>query len=494
MDKTEMQLLKLSAAFIAVLFLGLLVPQFQDLLYGIIRNTIGGYSLGKMILIFSWLIVLPLIAFLAVKSGICTKIRKYDIFLLRIFILFSVAGYALGLVQFNLYAMQFGSFGPFATMISDGDYTNWEASKLSHNHFPKITLYYIERALGIDLEGKFDDGRPLFEIYPDAEAFALAFLLIVAVIIVSGFLHIFSRMHKMRWPDFLLFELAVISVIITMLDGGVGSVNTVLAIFFFALYYVRSYRAQDDANSGHILGLLIAAFAAFAVSAFLGINLSGIFVAPALLLIGIAYYFFKNSRTKRLSFSLWNSALAILLVVSAAVSIANVLSFSLGVPLTLDSEGIGRIFIFGLPPGASALQLQEILSEFGDVGELSKVHWAAYAEIKLNKDTRTREIEKALIAELKPKSYLYVEDALPISQTNMYKIHWLGGLGNSDASEFLDNEFLGNKIIEIQHSAKENTTTIALKSELEVNWQMLSILTEIRSRGYEGKLMVEKVG
>ncbi len=494
MDKTERQLLRLSAIFIILLLLGILIPQFQDILYGIIRNTIGGYSLGKMILVFSWLIAMPLIAFLAVKSGICAKLREYDVLLLRIFILFAVAGYSLGLVQFNLYATQFGSFGPFATMIAEGDYTNWEASKLSHNHFPKIALYYIEKSLGLDMGGRFDDGRPLFEIYPNAEAFALAFALIVSVIIISGILHIFSRMHKMRWPDFLLFELAVISIIITMLDGGIGSVNVILAVFFFALYYARNYLADADKNSGHLLGLLIAAFSAFAVSAFLGINLSGIFVAPAMLLIGIAYYFFKNAKEKKMTFNLWNSALAILLLISAVVSIANVMSFSLGIPLTPDSEGIGRIFIFGLPPDASASQVQEVLSGFGSVEEISKLHWAAYAEIKMNGETRTREIEKALVAELNPSGYLYVEDVLPITQINMYKIHWLDGLGNRDANDFLENEFLGNRIIDIQHNAGEGTTTIALKSELETNWQMLSVLTEIRSRGYGGKLMVERVG
>ncbi|MBI2529802.1 MAG: hypothetical protein HYW05_01490, partial [Candidatus Diapherotrites archaeon] len=215
---------------------------------------------------------------------------------------------------------------------------------------------------------------------------------------------------------------------------------------------------------------------------------------PTMLLIGIAYYFYKSFREKALSFNLWNSALAIVLVVSASVAAMHIASLGFGSPLMADEKGISRIFAYGLPADADEGQLQGILAQFGEVEQLSKTHWAAYAEIKAREGTRTKAIERALAENLKPSSYLYVEDVIPMMRISIYRIHWLGGLENSDANKFLENEFLGNSIIEIEHNAREGTTTLALKSGLETNWQMLSILTEIRSKGYEGKLMVARVG
>lgn len=493
MEATERNLLLMSAVFLIALILGLLIEPFRNLLHGIIQNAFGGYSPGKMILIFSWLAAVPLIAICARRAGMHSRISKHGLLFLKVFAVFCVFGYALGLLQFNLYATQFNALGPFATMISEGNYTNWEASKLSHNHFPKLTLYAIEKALGLDFGNKFDDGRPWFALYPQAWAFALAFALILIVAISSGILHLISRLQKICLFDFVVFELAVISSAITILDGGIASSYAIFAIFLFVLYYLRNYLKESGKQAMHLLALFATAFVFIIISA-LVMGLSDIFVLPTMLLIGIAYYFYKSLREKTLALNLWNSALAIVLVVSAGVAATNMANLGFGSQLTADADGISIIFIYGLPVDVNEQQLQGILGQFGEVEQLSKTHWAAYAEIKAKAGARTKEIEKALAESLEPSGYLYVEDVFPITRISIYKIHWLGGLENSDANEFLENEFLGNKIIEIQHNAQENTTTIALKSELETNWQMLSILTEIRSRGYEGKLMVARVG
>ena len=493
MDKTERNLLLMSATFLIALILGLLIGPFQNLLHGIIQNAFGGYSPGKMILIFSWLVAVPLIAIGARRAGMHSKIAKHGPLFLKVFAVFCVLGYALGLLQFNFYATQFNALGPFATMISSGDYINWEASKLSHNHFPKLTLYAVEKALGLNFSNKFDDGRPWFEVFPQAGAFALAFVMILIVAIASGILHLISRLQKICLFDFAVFELAVISATITILDGGIASSYAIFAIFLFILYYLRNYFEGHGKQAMHLLALFATAFVFLIVSA-LVMGLSDIFVMPTMLLIGIAYYFYKSLGENALSLNLWNSALAIVLVVSASVAAMNIANLGFGSPLMADEKGISRVFIYGLPTDADEGQLRGILAQFGEVERLSRTHWAAYSEIKANAGARTKAIEKALAESLKPSSYLYVEDVFPMMRISIYRIHWLGGLENSDASKFLENEFLGNEIIEIQHNAEENATTIALKSELETNWQMLSILTEIRSRGYEGKLMVARIG
>ncbi|MBI2530582.1 MAG: hypothetical protein HYW05_05585, partial [Candidatus Diapherotrites archaeon] len=425
----------MGAVFLIALILGLLIGPFQNLLHGIIQNAFGGYSPGKMILIFSWLVAVPLIAIGAHRAKIHSKIEKHGLLFLKVFAVFCVLGYALGLLQFNFYAMQFNALGPFATMISSENYTNWEASKLSHNHFPKLTLYAVEKALGLNFSNKFDDGRPWFEIFPQAGAFAIAFALILIVAIASGILHLISRLRGMGQFDFVVFELAVISAAITILDGGIASSYAIFAIFLFVLYYLRNYFEGHGKQTMHLLALFATAFVFLIVSA-LVMGLSDIFVMPTMLLIGIAYYFYKSFREKALSFNLWNSALAIVLVVSASVAAMNIASLGFGSPLMADEKGISRIFAYGLPADADEGQLQGILAQFGEVEQLSKTHWAAYAEIKAKAGTRTKAIEKALAESLKPSSYLYVEDVIPIMRISIYRIHWLGGLGNKNAGDF----------------------------------------------------------
>ena len=186
-----------------------------------------------------------------------------------------------------------------------------------------------------------------------------------------------------------------------------------------------------------------------------------------------------------------------LLLLSLHFTQINVINFGYGrtvmdvsqEQLPLSTESGGGIFVYGLPEKMSLQEFNSEIEKFGLIIESDKVGWVAYARIKLSRSFRTGEIEDYFTQKFPSETYLYVEENIPANQVNSFKIYWFEDV---NPQKFLDKNFLGITIESIKDNPKEKTTQIIIRSKTDLSWQMLSILTEIREKGFNGKLMLSK--
>ncbi|MBU2100065.1 hypothetical protein KKB11_02430, partial [Candidatus Micrarchaeota archaeon] len=76
-----------------------------------------------------------------------------------------------------------------------------------------------------------------------------------------------------------------------------------------------------------------------------------------------------------------------------------------------------------------------------------------------------------------------------IKEIKSYRIEWFSDV---NSEEFLKDEFLASKIIERKDNKEKNSTEIVVEGRTLYLWQMTSILSEIRSNGFKGKVLLIK--
>jgi len=490
------QLLILSAIFIVIALISFSSNSLLSLAHGFIQNLYGGNSLGKMILMFFWVIVNPLITIAFIKLRLIKRIEKHDRKFLYFFVLLAVIGFFAGMQMYNDFSIQFKSIGPYASMLPMPS-TNWEASKLSHNHFPKISIYSMEKATGINLGNKFDDGKPWYELFPNAGLWGAMFSIIIILLIIFGTLHLNSKAQKIRPFDYIVFLAAEIGFIINIIDGGIGSSLVTITVFFFLLYLSRNYFKFKDKIISFVFPLLSLAFVMYPSVLFGFENGSDIITAPIILSFGLLYYFIKSFNEGKLKFKWYNILLFLLLLQSLYFAQVNVINLGFGrTVMDLSNEQIplaaeqgGGIFIYGLPEKMLLQEFNNEIEKFGSVIESDKVGWVAYARIKPSRPFRTGEIEDYFTKKYPAESYLYVEENIPVDHVNSFIIYWFEDVNSQN---FLGKKFLGMTVEGVKDNAKDKTSEIIIKSKTDQAWQMLSILTEIREKGFNGKILISK--
>ncbi len=492
------RLLLYFSGFIAVIaFLSFFSDFILALVHGFSQAVFEGNSTGKTIAMLSWFFLLPLIAFALIKFNLTEKIRVHEKKFLIVFLVFAVLGYSLGLTQFLLIASEFSSLGPFATIAEHNGVIDWQASKLSHNHFPKASIYFLESLLGIESNGSFDDGFPWYNFIPDAANWSIAFLLIELIVFVSGLLFINSVLKKISFFDFIVFLAGFLAVFISVLDGGIASGCAMMAIFFLSLFFSRNYLKIENHVLATLLPLFVIAFVGFA-DVVLPVELGNNFYASSMILFfGLSYYFFKEKKSGKMVFNALNILLFLLLLGAFFLSFFQYLDFSFGREINpnyfiygfQENASGGGIFVYGLPSDASKAEADSIVSNFGEIVFSDKTYWSYYALILPERNFRTGELELLLKKKFEKKSYLYVEQVPPSSVFESYRIEWFSDVNSSD---FIRNEFLGDKVVSMKDDPEKNSTELIVEEKMPFLWGMASILSEIKGNGFTGKVLLIK--
>ncbi len=494
----EKNLLYFSALMAVIVLLSILSEFILLLVHGISQMVFEGNSTGKTLVMLCWFFLLPLISVAFLKFNLYKKIQMHSSKFLKIFLLFAFLGYALGLIQFVLIASEFNSLGPFATISENNGVINWQASKLSHNHFPKASLYYFESLIGLNFKGSYDDGFPWFSFVPNPELWSVLYLLIELIILVSGILFINSKIKETSFFDFIVFLAGFLALIISVIDGGVASGAAMMAIFFFAVYFLRNYFKTENHVLATLLPLMVIGFIGFA-DVVLPLEIGNNFYASSIILFfGLTYYFVSAKKFSKLNFNLLNAVLALMLVVSFVISGALFFEFSFGreiQPLFLsydfqENDKDAGIFIYGLPENLDKSEIDVEVENFGEIIDSDKAGWSYYALISPKSNFRTSELEILLQERFDDGSYLYVEQVAPLKQINSYRIFWFTEDFNS--TELLREEFLASRIIQKTDNYKNNSTEIIVEERVLYLWEMLSILSEARFNGFKGKILLIK--
>lgn len=486
------------SAFVAVIaLLSILSDFFLLLVHGVSQAVFEGNSTGKTIVMLLWFFLLPLISFAFLKFNLVEKIKPYSKKFLKIFLLFAFLGFALDLIQFTLIAAEFSSLGPFATMSEKNGVLNWQASKLSHNHFPKASLYFLEKSLGLNFGGGYDDGFPWYSFIPNADLWAVLYLVVELIVFFSALLYINSKLKEISFFDFLVFLSGFLAVLISILDGGVASGAAMMAIFFLALFLSKNYLKIENHAVATLLPLMVIGFIGFA-DVVLPIEIGNNFYASSMILFfGLSYYFFTEKKLNKLSFNPLNLILALIFLASIVMSATQFMDFSFGreiqpnylINAFKETDSGAGLYVYGLPENLEKEKIDQQINQFGKIVESDKSSWAYYGLINPTKNFRTAEVESLLQKKFNSNSYLYVEQVSVSKELISYKILWFQEV---DSDDFLRDEFLASKILYKKDNLKDNSTELVIEERIPYLWEMNSILSEIRSNGFEGKVLVIK--
>ncbi len=448
-----------------------------------------------MLMLF-WFFLLPLISFLFIKFNLTEKIKPYSKKFLTVFVLFAFLGYALGVMQFSLVGLEYKSLGPFATMAEKDGVISWQASKLSHNHFPKASIYAFESFFGLNLGSNFDNGFPWYSFIPNADLWALFYLFIELMLLISGILFINSRLNKDSFFNFFVFIAGFLALIISVLDGGVSSGAAMMAIFFISLYFSRNYLKTENHGFATLLPLMVIGFIGFA-DVILPIEIGNNFYASSIILFfGLSYYFITEKKSGKLKINLLNAVFALILLFSFVITSAEFMEFSFGREIQPNyfiysfqqkDSGAG-LFVYGLPELLEKEKIDFEVEKFGKIIKSDKAGWSYYALISPERNFRTGELEKILQEKFNSDSYLYVEEATPLRKINSYRILFFDEEFNPE--KHLRNEFLASKVIE--STVYKDYTEIVIEERTLYLWQMTSILSEIKNNGFKGKILLIK--
>ena len=485
------------SAFIAVIaLLSILSDFFLLLVHGISQAVFEGNSTGKTYVMLLWFFLLPLISFAFLKLNLTEKIKPYSEKFLKLFLIFAFLGYSLGLVQFFLVSSEFNSLGPFATISENNGVINWQASKLSHNHFPKVSLYFLQSFFGFNSNGRFDDGYPWYSFIQNADQWSFLFLSIELIILISGILFINSRIKETSFFDFFVFLSGFLALIISVLDGGVGSGAAMMTLFFFAVYFSRNYLKTENLAIATLFPLLVVGFIAFA-DVILPVELgNNFYVSPIILFFGLSYYFFVEKKAAKLNFSFLNLVLGLILLVSFFMLATQYLDFSFGREIRssglieeFNQKEVG-VFVYGLPENLEKEKVDAEVEKYGAIIFSDKRSWSYYALINPKKNFRTSSLEGLLRNKFSNKTYLYVEEVAPVKRLDSYKVLWF--TDNFDSNKLIKQEFLASRIVDRKDDFETNSTELVVEGKTLYLWQMLSILSEIKSNGFNQKVLLIK--
>ncbi len=489
----EKRLLLISAFFLLVALLSALNGTILLLVHAFNRNFYSGFSIGKLILSLAFFVALPLLSVAAIRLGLPKKLARFERFSLILFALFVSLGFLLGAVQYASFSSQYAGKWQFASFVSEPGYTNWEASKFYHNHFPKLTVHFVLQSLGTGFGGQFDDGRPWFELFPQAELWASAFVVILLVVLIAGLLHLFSRLNSIKWFDFLLFSAAFLGFFIYILDGGLAAGPFVVIVFFFLLYVARSYLRLPFNESLFALAVS-AGLLALSIGMLDYYMPTSVYQLAPMFSLSLGYYFYSLFRGKKLKISIVNVVLLVLFLYSFSLWIGLLDTYALGrVLVDYRAQGLlggadegAAFFAYGLPARVSEQELSAAVGEFGVPLEVKKTGWTAYVRFSPAREVREREVEAFLRERFSPQTYLYIDEGAPIRTVSTVEVYWFSDV---NSSEFLRNEFNDLRVVERIEKPETQSTLLVVEGRTALAWRLLSVLTEARENGFKGKLL-----
>jgi hypothetical protein len=296
----------------------------------------------------------------------------------------------------------------FVSHVTDcGGVWCWEGTYFQHNHVTKTAVYFFEKTLGVSLGSQVDNGKPIYDIIPwaplAAPPTALLFLLVFA----------FGTLWALREDDgwgALLAQAATLLFAIATVDGGIFSMTGINAV---ALLAIALWHGRRDAPSEEkfVFPLAIAVFVAFLPNLLFGSFLyyRDWFAGTAMLAAFFAFVDAKQG-SRKLAFlgvfvltALLFAGSVYELVYGSGARIYRTAHYLDGFP---DAP---NLFIYGLPPAASADQVRALVPEF-TFSSFAKYGWY-FVGSPSSPDTirlRTNQLADRLRLAF-PQGYLYVD-------------------------------------------------------------------------------------
>ncbi|MEM4663255.1 MAG: hypothetical protein QXM75_04505 [Candidatus Diapherotrites archaeon] len=512
--RLDFQLLLFAIIALLVFLLAMSFELLLSWLYAINKAYYSGYSLGKLIVTFLWLILTALIVALGYFLKLHKFFSKYEKALLVCFLIVVSFGFYLGAYQFISFGVQYKPRWMFASIIYEENYKNWEASKFYHNHFPKVTVYYAASLLGIDFGQKYDDGRPWFEALPDAELYAQLYLAIIILSIILLISYFFSISNKLSFFDFFILSSSALGLLIYIIDGGIAAAPISSVIFLFILFLVKRYCAFCRS---HVSKAVIALALTFAVN-YISVAIFDYYVPVSNFQLGLVFFmafaymtYFSalellhligsKGKAKCCPFKLLLHRKELYIFLISAVLLyfswveieKTLLPYAHGKLLVdyskiyADIEPGAGLFIYGLPRELSTEALKQELENFGAVLELNKTGWVAFAKIMPNGNVTDKQVAEHLRQKFNPSTYLYADEtALRPFYESIY-IYWEKP---TDSRQYIGNKFADMEVL--QRFEYGDRSIIVVKAYAGPTWQLLSVLTEIKEKGHKGKVIVAK--
>jgi|GEM_PF-1582791 len=227
----------LSAPF----WLGLLVALAYSPAMPLFHSAVGilteGNSTAKAVLFVAFIaICLTVRAFADRIPFLGNKFPKQP---LDVFLALAAVSMAYGLL---LHVVFFASYAgadanSFVSHVTQcGGSWCWEGTYLQHSHVAKSAVYFVEKTFGLSVGPQSDNGEPIYQIFPQADLFALVTLAISGLLLVFGVL---SALRQKDRLDCLLVSCATALFFIASIDGGLFSQTGINACVFATVFLLR---------------------------------------------------------------------------------------------------------------------------------------------------------------------------------------------------------------------------------------------------------------
>jgi len=488
------KILLIFSIFSLALLIAVIINEFIAFsVKGFIQLFFGGTSIGKTLLLLFLFFLLPLILFLLKHFNLNERLPsiKAEAFLLM-FIAFLIAGFYFNIFTLNFASNAFNSKGPFISLIDSNDFTGYEVSSFSHNHFPKVALYYFFDALNIHLSPKLDNGFPMSIVLPNAKVFALIFQLLSLALFFSGILFLLFKLNELSFLDFFLFFFSFLGFQVLLLDGGAYSTLILIHIFLFSFFIARNYLSEEQNTEKIFFPLAITSIYAF----ILGHDFSELFYghgwALTIFFSAVLFLFFALKQLpsiNKLMFSFFAIAI-VFFYISTPVLINYYLNYSFG--STIEKEE--HFFVFGLPKNLSESDLSNALDELFTSVEVKKLGLITLISVKpLNEKIvfRSNFLRDTLIERFNPETYVIVENYFPMKRITAIKFYFFDEMPLNIFSE--NQSFLDLKILSVKENANEKSITLYVEGLTEPEQQMLSVFSFLREQGFKGRAIAVRI-
>lgn len=445
-------MLMVEAIVMAILLVWFLADSgIAEMLSSLTRMLTEGNTFGKHVILLSFLI------FTAISRALVEKApRKFleGINLAKVMkalIIVVAFGYAFNLAANLLLMNSYGApINGYVAHVTDcGNATCWEATYIQHSHALKPAIYFADKLLGLNLNANVDTGKPMYEIERNADAIAI--ITLATLFLIFAFSYILLLKEK-KFGAFVLLQLAAITAIITVLDGGAFTVAGINAVVLLALYYFHEKPFSKSAL--FYLGLIAYVFAiGEIVPKIVGSNLVFYeYFAPALLFIGIyAFGKAKGIKTKAVYFAI---------ILFAMLHFINFFNFNYKYDMVSPEN---RMIVYGLPDGEKT---DNALKSFDSpkISSFSRYGW--FAVISLKEKAFVKEVVLKLREKLSPKGYFLGESDFEKPRKEKITVELRDGKGLVEISTYSfkpDESGICNGRCEIEGTAGLHATHIALE-------------------------------
>jgi hypothetical protein len=413
----------LSAPFWLALLVALAYSPAMPLFHSAVGILTEGNSTAKAVLF-----VLFIAAGLSVRAfaGRVPLLGKIPRRSLDVFLALAAVSMAYGIL---LHALLFSGFpgadaNSFVSHVTQcGDSWCWEGTYLQHNHVPKSAVYFVERATGLSVGPQSDNGEPLYQVFAQADLFALLTLAMSGLLLLFGVL---SALRQDDSLDCLLLLCATALFFIASVDGGLFSQTGINACVFSCVFLLRRQR-QVHAELRFLLPLAIGALIACLPNLLLGTYLvfrdwfyGAIAVSALFAFVDAESGWKKIAFLSVLVFSLLFFSLHALEKVEGPLT-----SIPRASTLSPDLPTSPNLVVYGLPADASVCGIKSLLPEM-NFSSYAKYGWyfVAAANATSAIPVTTVQVSERLRGAY-PQGYLYADMNRNGPEMRTATIHWI---------------------------------------------------------------------